>query len=78
MPLPNEDAVIKALDDNWATVSKIRSRIRSPTPSHQIASFLERMAEAGLIERKREKTIAAKHNSKKLFMLSFYRRLPRE
>jgi len=76
VPLPNEDAIIKALDDDWATVSKIRSRIRSPTPSPQIARFLERMAEAGLIERKLEKTIAAKHNRKRSFMLSLYRRCP--
>ena len=77
MPLPDEDAIIKVLDDGWATVAQIRGRIGDSGRSFHFANVLERMAAAGKIERRRESAGVARHSNKP-FMLSFYRRCATE
>ena len=73
MPLPDEDAIIQALDSEWATVAQIRARVGASARSIQFATILTRMANDGKIERKREEAGVAKYNNKPL-MLSTYRR----
>jgi hypothetical protein len=71
--LPDEDSIIAVLNDQWATVVQIRSRMGRGTGSHKIAHALAQMAIVGKIEKKLEKTIAPKRNTKPM-LLSFYRR----
>jgi hypothetical protein len=77
VPLPDENAIIKVLDDDWATVAQIRGRVGGSGRSFQFANVLERMAASGKIERRRENAGVAKHNNKP-FMLSLYRRCATE
>jgi hypothetical protein len=72
MAFPAEDEIIAVLNDEWATIAQIRSRLSRKNPSVQISNALAQMANAGKIERKLEKTMAPKANSK-LRQLSFYR-----
>ena len=75
VPAADENDVLLVLDDEWASVSKIRSRIGPSGRSVKFASILERMADAGMIDRTFEVTNAAKWHGKPL-KLSFYRRRP--
>lgn len=73
MPLPDEETIIRALTDEWATVAKIRSRIDGRVSSTYFANALARMASAEKIERKVEETTAPKRANKQM-LLTFYRR----
>jgi hypothetical protein len=73
VPLPDEDAIINVLDDGWATVTQIRTRLGPFIKSSDLASALGQMAMAGKIEKKLEETLAPKRNNKPM-QLSFYRR----
>jgi hypothetical protein len=74
VPSVNQDVILAVLDDQWSTVTQIRSRIGGAARTVAFASILERMAKAGQIEMTFELTKAIKRGGTKPFKLFFYRR----
>jgi hypothetical protein len=74
--MPDEQEILEVLDQQWASVAQIRSRLGPAGRSLEFASILAEMAEAGTIDRAFTNTTATKRGrgGTKPLRLSFYRR----
>jgi hypothetical protein len=75
----DDEAILKCLDDNWRTVTQIRSRLGVPATTTGLIDGLRRLAKVGQIERHALETAAPKrrgHAIRGKFAIEFFRRSP--
>src|SRR5271168_4912448 len=62
-----DSSIIACLDQNWLTVAQIRGRLGvNITHAGQLVSALQRLADAGQIERAQQETLAPRRRGSKL------------
>ncbi len=73
--VPPDHVIVNVLDDTWRTPAQIRIRLREPVGSGPLVDALERLADAGGIDRRLVDTKARKHGGGN-YVLRQYRRRP--
>jgi hypothetical protein len=73
--VPPDDVIVNVLDDTWRTPAQIRNRLREPATSAALVDALERLADAGRINRRLLDTKARKRAGGN-YVLRQFRRHP--
>jgi hypothetical protein len=74
-PVPPDDVIVNVLDDTWQTPTQIRIRLQEPAESGPLVDALERLADAGRINRRSLDTNARKRGGGN-YVIRQYRRHP--
>ena len=72
-----DEAILKCLDDDWRTVTQIRSRLGVLATTTGLIDGLRRLAKVGQIERHALETVAPKRRGRATrgkFVIEFFRR----